>query len=208
MRCVSSAPKYLEPYVDAAARFGGGFGSLLWANRDTQAARFDAICHLENLHGRSVLDVGCGRADLLEYCAERKIHIADYVGIEAVPALGGGQSARSASRKLQNHHCRFCSATCESMFVGRGCGRHQQRLNTLDTATFYSTIRRGAFDAAAEALVFNFLDSPTLAAATFLTWHTRQDVLKFAGSLSGDVEMLHDYLDGDSTVASLRKEHS
>jgi SAM-dependent methyltransferase len=201
---VSSSPKYLEPYVDAAARFGGGFGSLLWANRDTQAARFDAICRLENLHGKSVLDVGCGRADLLEYCAERNIHIADYVGIEAVPALA--KSARDQPHINSKIIIADFVEQPATMFVAADVVIISGALNTLDTATFYSTIRR-AFDAAAEALVLNFLDSPTLAAATFLTWHARQDVQQFARSLCDDVRMLHDYLDGDSTVA-LRKEHS
>ena len=78
-------------------------------------------------------------------------------------------------------------------------------LNTLDTSTFYTTIRR-AFDAAAEVLVFNFLDSPSLAAASYLTWHRRDDVLAFARSLSKDVRVLSDYLDGDSTIAIGKEE--
>jgi SAM-dependent methyltransferase len=188
--------------VDAASRFGGGFGALLWANRATQAARFDAICRLENLDGRTVLDVGCGRADLLEYCAERKITIADYTGIEAVPALA------KVAREQPHENSRIIVADFveqpASMFVGAEVVVISGALNTLDTDTFYRTIRR-AFDAAAEALMLNFLDSPTLAAATFLTWHARQDVMQFARSLSGDVRILDDYLEGDSTIA-LRRE--
>ena len=40
-----------------------------------------------------------------------------------------------------------------------------------------------------------------VAAASYLTWHSRSEVLKFASSLSRDVQVLSDYLDGDSTIA-------
>ena len=56
---------YLQPYLKAAERHGAGFGSLLWASPETQASRFDAVERLGRLHGKSILDVGCGRADLL-----------------------------------------------------------------------------------------------------------------------------------------------
>ena len=78
-------------------------------------------------------------------------------------------------------------------------------LNTLDNESFYTTIRR-AFNAAGEVLVFNFLDSSFLAAASYLTWHSRADVVAFAGSLSRDVRVLSDYLDGDSTIAVAKDE--
>src|SRR5437868_1227064 len=62
-----SAPDYLEPYLDAARTHGGGFGSLLWASPQTQAARFQAIHRIIDLSGARVLDAGCGRADLPEF---------------------------------------------------------------------------------------------------------------------------------------------
>src|SRR6478735_5442670 len=78
---------YLLPYRRAADKHGADFPSLLWASPDTQAARFDAIERLGRLHGKSVLDVGCGRADLLGFLLARGVRPADYTGIEAVHAL-------------------------------------------------------------------------------------------------------------------------
>jgi len=72
--------------------------------------------------------------------------------------------------------------------------------NTLDSATFFSTIRH-AFAAAKGALVFNYLCSPALASANYLRWHKPPDVLKLARSLSESVKTLDDYLPGDCTVA-------
>lgn len=171
---------------------------MLWAGPETQAARFDAICRLVNPAGRSILDVGCGRADLLEYLASRHIQAADYIGIEAVPEL------LEAARPKQSRTRRIIAADFvenpASLFVGADLVIISGALNTLDTPAFYPTIRR-AFDAAGEAMVFNFLDSPLLAAASYLTWHKREEVLEFAFRLAPDVRVLADYLDGDSTIA-------
>ena len=201
---MSESRDYLQPYRDAARQYRGGFLSLLWASPDTQAARFDAICRLEKLAGRSILDVGCGRADLLNYLATKSIQPADYIGIEAVEEL-----LRVAEKKS----CSWATivatdfvANPKALFVGADvvilCGS----LNTLDKDAFYSTIRR-AFDATAESLVFNFLDASYLAAASYLTWHRRDEVMTFAKSLSPDVRVLSDYLDGDTTIAIRKDAH-
>ena len=123
---MNDIPNYLTPYHDAVRRHAGGFGSLLWASTLTQAARFETICRLVNLTGRSILDIGCGRADLLNYLQTRNIAPADYIGIEAVPPL-----LAAASDTIKNHrNARIIDADFlakpASMFVGGG-GCHHQR---------------------------------------------------------------------------------
>src|SRR5205085_11899167 len=80
-------PEYLQPYLSAVRRHGRGFGSLLWASPHTQAARFDAFVRLCALEGRSILDAGCGRADLLDFLLARGIRPDHYTGLEAVDTL-------------------------------------------------------------------------------------------------------------------------
>lgn len=194
-------PTYLAPYFDAAQQHGAGFLSLLWASPDTQAARFDAMQRLTSFKGRTVLDVGCGRADLLDYLLLKHLGPADYIGIETIPDL------LHAAREKEHRGAKIIDADFvlkpASMFVGAQIVAISGSLNTLDTPTFYSTIRR-AFDATAEVLMFNFLDAPSLAAASYLTWHKRDDVLAFARTLSPSARIVSDYLDGDSTIAIQR----
>ena len=71
-------------------------------------------------------------------------------------------------------------------------------LNTAEDDDFYTTLRR-AFEAAAEALVFNFLADAYLAGADYLHWRRPEDVIAFASQLSADVRTLDDYLPGDFT---------
>ena len=198
----ASLVPYLMPYLKAAERHGAGFCSLLWASPQTQAARFDAIRRLGDLHGKSVLDVGCGRADLLDFLIRRGVRPADYTGIEAVAALAA--AAEDACVRWAGVRARVIRADFVReplrLFAGADVVVFSGSLNTLDDAPFYTTVRR-AFEAAAERLVFNFLCSTYLAGAEYLRWRRPEDVLRFASILSDDVRTLDDYLPGDFTVA-------
>jgi SAM-dependent methyltransferase len=198
----ASSEPYLVPYLQAAERFGDGFGSLLWASPKTQRARFEAICGAFSPAGKSVLDVGCGRADYLPFLIERKIYPADYTGIEAVQTLVRSAKDRSAKVK-QTMASRIVSADFvrepARLFVGADIVMFSGSLNTIDDAEFYETIRR-AYDAATEAVVFNFLCSPFLAGREWLRWRSPQDVLSFARTVSGSVQIFDDYLRGDCTI--------
>src|SRR4051794_13204717 len=195
-------PPYLAPYRRAARTPGAGFGTLLWASPSTQAARFDAIRRIHPLEGKSLLDVGCGRADLLDFLRARDVRPADYIGIEAVDEL-----ADAAVRKQADDVCIIRADFVREparMFVGADVVIFSGSLNTASDEVFYSTLRR-AHDAAAEALVFNYLCSPMLAGMTYLAWRSPEDVLRFARGLEGaEVRTLDDYLEGDCTVAVVK----
>lgn len=194
----SEVPQYLDPYERAAQRHGAGFGSLLWASEKTQAVRFAAICAMADLHGKSLLDVGCGRADFVDYLEQRKIRIASYSGIEGVPALA--EVARAKRRRSYQIIETDFVAQPWRMFVGAQVVLFSGSLNTLNSAELYSTLGR-AYEASGEMLIFNFLCSPNLAGAPYLSWRRADDVLRFARTLSQRVRMLDDYLNGDCTVA-------
>lgn len=197
---------YLAPYIRAAARHGSHFPALLWASPQTQSARFDAIERLGCLGGKSVLDVGCGRADLLEFLLRRGVEPADYFGIEAV-----GQLADAARETVRASGIRGSVLMTDfireplRLFCGADVIVFSGSLNTVEDGAFYDTLRR-AFDAAAETLVFNFLCNSYLAGAEYLRWRRPRDVLDFSLQLTPNVQTLDDYLHGDFTVATKKSD--
>lgn len=190
----TSPPDYLAPYLAAAKVHGGGFPSLLWASASTQAVRFDAFTRLIDFRGASVLDVGCGRADFRDFLLARGLIPAEYLGIEAVPDLADA-AQRSGARVLRADFI----ASPRILFTGSDLVVISGSLNTAKDIAFYDTIRR-AYDAAARALVFNFLSSPQLAAATHLYWRDPSTVLSYCKRLCAGARMLADYLPGDATL--------
>jgi hypothetical protein len=194
----TTAPSYLEPYLSASRKYGAGFGTLLWASPKTQAVRFRALLSAVDVHGLTVLDVGCGRADLLEYMMSRARFPRSYIGVEAVDAL----AAAAEAKHLPN--CKIVRGDFVSDPSILSCDADvlliSGTLNTMNSECFYESLRC-AIDAARRAVVFNFLSSPYLAGASHLTWHRLEDVLSFCGGLSPSVECQTDYLPGDATVA-------
>ncbi|MGA2500078.1 MAG: class I SAM-dependent methyltransferase [Tepidisphaeraceae bacterium] len=202
---MSSAPKYLRPYQRACRAHGDGFRTLLWASPESQAARFQALARHCTFAGMNVLDVGCGRADFLDFLIARQTPPAHYTGIEAVPEL-----AEAALRKTHENAIIIQDdfvAHPTRMLVGADvvviCGS----LNTLTETQFYDTLTI-ACDAAAQALAFNFLCSSQLAAADWLTWHRRDKVLDFARRLCPSVVMDDSYVDGDCTIVMRKHERA
>lgn len=197
----SDDPAYLSPYLRAAKKHGSGFSSLLWASADTQETRFDAFTRITDLHRRTILDVGCGRADLFDFLRARQIEPLHYVGIEAVPALADAAENKVGAGGMILR-ADFVTEPVK-LFVGAERVVISGALNTLDAPAFNQTIRR-AWEACAEVLVFNFLSSPLLAGLPYLTWHPADEVMSFARTLAPEVKVLNDYLDGDCTI-SMRK---
>jgi hypothetical protein len=191
-------PSYLQPYLNAAKRYGAGFGSLLWASPKTQSVRFAALLRAADCKAKRVLDAGCGRADLLEFMMQHEIFPRQYTGLEAVEEL----AAAAESKHLPNCKITRGDFVSEPEILNIDadviffCGS----LNTLDESAFYQSLIT-AFTCTKQSLVFNFLSSPQLAASPHLTWHQPQAVLAFAGKLSANVRLWDNYLPGDATVA-------
>jgi SAM-dependent methyltransferase len=198
----SQQPAYLQPYARAVKRHGtGDHRALLWASRRTQEQRFDALLRLANPAGLSVLDLGCGCGDLLDFLIARHATPARYVGIEGV----GDLAEAAKGKRHPNASIVRGDFVAEPwrMLVDADVVYCSGALNTIDAGDFYAVIR-SAFAAARRTLVFNFLCSPLLAGMSYLRWYDRRDVVRFARSLTSGVEVLEDYIDGDCTIA-LRK---
>ncbi|MDB5332641.1 MAG: hypothetical protein JWP03_3792 [Phycisphaerales bacterium] len=191
---------YLQPYLRAAQKYGAGFPALLWASPRTQRARFEAICQSYSPAGRSVLDAGCGRGDYLTFLIDRGVTPADYIGIEAVGDLANVAEAQHPDATILRAD--FVREPAR-LFVGADVVVFSGSLNTIEGPAFFETIRR-AYDAAGEALVFNFLSSSFLAGQEYLFWHSPQDIERFARGFCADVRLREDYLAGDCTACLIK----
>ena len=203
MSSSSEQPAYLQPYAGAVKRHGGSdFRVLLWASKRTQEQRFDALLKLADPTGLAVLDLGCGRADLLDYMIRRNQRPRRYVGIEGVRDLAEAAQAKGLPG------CRIIIADFvrepRRMQVEADVIYCSGALNTIENDPFYETLRN-AFAAARQALVFNFLSSDLLAGVSYLHWRPRREVVTFARSLTPEVEVLEGYIEGDCTIC-MRKE--
>ncbi|MGF1632814.1 MAG: 2-amino-4-hydroxy-6-hydroxymethyldihydropteridine diphosphokinase [Phycisphaerae bacterium] len=208
----------LEPYEKAAAVHGPHFRSLLWSSRATQRVRFEQLVRLGLPGGLSLLDVGCGLADLLDHLAARNALPARYVGMEAVDQLAAAAEAKAAAfaGRLPTRIVHadfvtkpevFAEAEADVVYLSGS-------LNTLEPQAFEATLRT-AFAAARAGVVFNYLDAGTRAGNPYLHWHRPADVRRLCRGLLAQATGLAvthpavearyreqtGYLAGDRTVA-------
>ena len=176
--------------------------ALLWEDQWAQDVRFDAIARLGQLAGRRVLDVGCGRADLLSFLRGRGIFPSHYTGIEAQ-----GWLARAARRR-RYPRCRIVQADFVKepamLRAGAEVLVFSGSLNFLSSRQFYRTLEL-AWAAARRSLVFNFLCSPDLAGVRALHWHRREVVAAFARRHAAALRIDDGYEAGDCTVALTKR---
>jgi len=54
----------IEVYSRLVEEYGDDPRSSHWTNIDSQLFRFNQLCKIANLNGKSILDIGCGIGDL------------------------------------------------------------------------------------------------------------------------------------------------
>jgi SAM-dependent methyltransferase len=206
MRSVSNnaeQPTYLQPYSRAVKRHGPDFRALLWASRRTQEQRFQALAHVADPTGLSILDLGCGRADFLDFLIARGTPPRKYVGLEGVREL----AEAAENKNVADGRIIIADFVREPrrMQVGADVIYCSGALNTIEPDDFYLTIRN-AFAAAKRMFAFNFLSSSLLAGTNYLRWHNPREVLKFCRSLGGEIVRHEGYIEGDSTIAMMKQQ--
>lgn len=218
---MSDRPAYLRPYQDAVDAFGPRFEALLWNRPETQLVRFEALVSMLDLDGRTLADMGCGRADLAVYLRDQGVGYGAYVGVEGVNELSLASERRAKSEGLERCSFRgYDFVADEGAFDRLVSEDHAQAfvfsgsLNTLQQAEAQRVLER-AWDALAStpggSLAFNFLsdrhgdasraDEDTGPAKRFDTL----SMLEWAMERTPLVRFRQDYLGGhDAAVAMIK----
>lgn len=72
---------------------------LDWESRDAQNSRFSVLTENVSLNGRTLLDVGCGLADLYSFLLDNGIK-PDYTGIDILPEMAKSAISRYPEVKI------------------------------------------------------------------------------------------------------------
>lgn len=218
MSSVEPTPAYLRPYRDAVDVVGPAFESLLWRSPEMQRTRLEVVTGMIDLDGRTVCDLGCGRADLAALWEETGAPYGGYVGVDGVPELVG--ACRDRAQAAGWTRCSFVEAdfVADTDLVPRlvrekgvSAVAISGSLNTLQQSDAERVLGR-AWDALARTpgaiLAFNFLSDrahtsrrrgENLGPANRFDTHR---LLGWALDRSPNVRFRQDYLGGhDATIA-------
>ena len=200
---------YLQPYHAAQARHGNTFEATLWANPKTQKLRFDVFAEIVDFTGKRVLDAGCSRGDFAAYLTEHGIAYDTYVGVDGVPDVLDYARQRRLPDATFVHgdfvkHPDLLATGDPDIIAISGS------LNTMDPPVAMRVLE-GAWDAAGEALIFNFLSDRASKRAVPQAHPARRlptlELLKWAFAQTAAVRFRQDYFTAghDATILMSRE---
>jgi len=188
---------YLQPYREAQNVHGSKFDVTLWASTRTQEKRFDIFLDMVDLTGLTVLDAGCSRGDLAQYCIDKQIPFDRYIGVDGLPEV----IHYAQSRELPNTE--FVAGD----FVGSPYLLHHGSpdvtlisgtLNTMDIDTAM-TVLDAAWEGCSKTLAFNFLSDRPDIKAPDQTYPAKRlpslQIIDWALSKTWNVQYRQDYFD-------------
>ena len=170
---------------------------LGWRDEHTQSVRFEALCQWGDLQGLSVLDLGCGKADLLAYMEERGLSVR-YTGIEMVPEF-----VREANMRFKgNAHARILLGSfmeiaippCDVAFLS-GSLNYQNHAEGEP----WNCLRR-IWASARLGMAFNMLDEALEPSTAFLRSYDPEAALRFAQELDPQARLVKGYHPEDFTL--------
>ncbi|MGI4737859.1 MAG: class I SAM-dependent methyltransferase [Janthinobacterium lividum] len=177
----------------------GSPGALGWLP-DGQLIRFEILTQIGDLAHRSVLDVGCGYADLYPFLKQRFAGV-QYHGIEQMPELLDLAQARYGHvpdvTLATGDFLRAPLPLCDYVLASGSLNYRQRNPRFIQEAikTLYDSCRLGfGFN----LLSWEPVDGGPLAA------HDPPAIVAFCQTLAPRVKLLEGYRDGDFTVFMYR----
>lgn len=195
--------EYIQRYEARLQQFGYSPETLGWGKHGRQDVRFGVLAEYA-LRDResSVLDVGCGFADLYDFLRHRG-WAGRYVGMDVVPGLLSVARERHPTLELQMADITEAEGLGSFDYV-ISSGTFNAQLVAQDNREHIERALRAMFFAATQAVCADFL-------STYVdfqkpgAWHSDPAwIFSFAKTLSRRVTLRHDYMPFEFSVFIFR----
>lgn len=193
-------------YEDNMAKGLPEYGILGWESEEAQRLRFDMLLSSVDLEGKTLLDVGCGTGNLLEYINSKGINVS-YTGVDILDKMI--EKAKQKQLKANFYHTDIFKNNIfkdESFDVIYASGIFN--LNLGNNRAFLISALELFFRLSSEAVVFNLLHyaSPDREDKYFY-FHPDEvnEILATFTDVIGKVEFIETYLKNDFTIVCKKK---
>ena len=180
-----------------------GWDVLDWASARTQKRRFEILLENVDLHGRSILDVGCGVGELLGFLQDKGV-AAEYTGVDILEKMVEEARRRHPGGRFlcadifespcpleQTYDVVYCSGTLN--------------LNVGNNDAFLPRALRRFVEVTRQLVVVNFLHIREAVDTPLYYFYDPRTVLEIAGKLPVEARLIDDYLPNDFTVVLTRE---
>jgi len=188
--------RIINRHSDSLKRYGYHPNALYWSNADIQALRFKVLAEIGVKPGQSVLDVGCGFADLYGWFSAQSCEVA-YTGIDISPDLIAVAKQRHPDAKL------YVGELFDGRFLAREfdwvllSGALNEPYN--DQGKYAKKVIREMYRISRLGVAYNLLNSDVVRAPDLQSFSPSAS-LSYAREQFGNASLRTDYLDNDFTI--------
>jgi len=184
-------------YNEVVQRHGVSAQGVHWNSQVTQYKRFEVLLSMLEMNGRSsVVDVGCGFADLYLYMREKQIPFGTYVGLEVMASMVV-EACKRVDCEIRVADVLSDALPQADYYICSGA------MNILTRDETYTFIRR-CLDASAKGFVFNMLEGKD--ESMVYNYFRPKEIEMFAKELGVSYKMKKGYLPRDFTVLLAKQE--
>jgi len=182
--------RIIQRYNERLNELGETPQALGWRDSHQQEVRFKILAEIGDLQGVSVLDIGCGFGDLLDYFTSSGHNDVRYTGTDLNPALiEVAQKRHPQARFLATTDLnQFATGSQDYVFLS---GLFNFKIQD-NTGFMHDTVRE-SFRIARLGVAFNLLGSYVDFKEDHLFYHQEQEVFDFAKGLTRFVTLRADY---------------
>ena len=187
----------VDRYAARFRQFGGSDPRTLgWDTRTHQWVRFRAVTELVDLRGRSVIDIGCGFADLYAFLSESDIPVAGYLGVDINPILLEVAAGRFPQARYARRNVLLEPYAEPVADVGVMLGLLNFRLDEVGNYEYAEAMIRAGLTATREGLVIDFLSAdrtPEYPKEPAVFYYEPGRILQAGLSVTSSLVLKHDY---------------
>lgn len=190
--------KKTQEFFDASVeKHADSLIALDWGSKRTQELRFFLFSEIDNLNGKTVLDVGCGFGDLFVFLTQ-KLHLnITYTGVDISKNIIATAKKRHPSLDLKQLN--ILEDPIESFDYVFGSGIHN--IKTADNYALLEMLLTKMYEIANEGVATNMIDASfdtNLAEHIFA--YEKNKVLEITQKITPYYVLRRDYLPHDFTL--------
>lgn len=185
-----------EEKLDAYCGDANDPRSVGWSDRSLQWKRFEALTSVAPLEGKSILDLGCGLGNLLDFLTERKWK-GEYTGWDLSDKMIAHCQSRFPEKEFDTVNILDYDGSRKfDIIIGSGLF-----CVPLEDDSLYDEIIKKMFGLCREAIAFNMISTYVNYREDHLRYTNPCEIFDFCkNNLSRYVAIRHDYMPFDYAV--------
>jgi 2-polyprenyl-3-methyl-5-hydroxy-6-metoxy-1,4-benzoquinol methylase len=181
----------INRYNERLNRHGDAIETLAVGNEMRQLVRFEVLCGIGDLRGKSILDVGSGFGDFFGFLKSKEIS-SDYMGYDMNPKLVDVARERYPEAKFQVLD--FLTDDSDEKFdYVISSTSFNNKFTEVDNYEMVEKVIARSFDMCRKGVAINFMTDYVDYKTDYAFYYSPERIFKFCKSICNRVAMRHDY---------------